>query len=119
MSQAMPLPTRISQGATKRVKQRILQARFGDGYFQTAPDGINSIYEEWDIQWENLTLAERTTVVTAIYAVGATDYLTWTPPGDSVQKKYQIIPDATAELYEEQLYSGQYYTIRTRLVQVR
>lgn len=118
MPTAMPLPDRISQGATKRVKQRILSARFGDGYFQTAPDGINSVYEEWDIMWENLTASERGTVTTALLTVAATDYLTWTPPGGSAGK-YQIMPAATADLYSEQIFSGQYYSIKTQLIQVR
>lgn len=119
MSAAMPLPTRISQGAMKRVKQRVLTARFGDGYFQSAPDGINSIYEEWDIAWEYLTSTERDTVVTALLSVAATDYLTWTAPGNSTEGKYQLIPAATAQLYEEQLFSGQYYSIKIQLIQVR
>ncbi len=119
MPTAMPLTTHISQGSQRRVKQRTLQARFGDGYFQSAPDGINSIYEEWDVTWENLTVSERDTVITALLTVGATDYLTWTPPNDSAPKKYQIVPEKSAELYREQNAGGGLYNLSTSMVQVR
>jgi phage-related protein len=117
MPTAMPLTTAIGQDSTRRVKQRLVSARFGDGYFQTAAEGVNSIFEEWDITWPNLTSTERDTVIAALLA-GATDYLTWTPSGDSASKKYQVVPDKAAQLYTE-TNNGVLYTISTSVVQVR
>lgn len=118
MPVAMPLPAAISQSSTRRVKQRMLMSQFGNGYVQTAPDGTSSIYEEWDVSWENLTAAERTTVTTTLLQA-AVDHLTWTPPNDSVEKKYIVMPSREASLYDEIQMSGQFYTITTSLRQVR
>ncbi len=118
MPVAMPLTTKISQNHSKRVKQRLLTAQFGDGYFTSAPDGLNSIYEEWDISWEGVNQTDRNTIIAALQAAG-TDVLTWTPPGDASQKKYQIIPAKVAGLYNEQILPGMYFSISTSIVQVR
>ena len=118
MAIAMPLPTRISQSHTIRLKQRLIAAQFGDGYSQTAPDGINSQVEEWDISWELLSQADRNTVVAALKQ-GATDVMTWTTPNDGVAKKFQIVPSQMASLYTEQILAGQYFNVSTSIVQVR
>ena len=118
MSVAMPLPTKISQNHQVRTRQRLLAAQFGDGYSQTAPDGINSMFEEWDISWELLTQTDRNTVVAALIQ-GATDVLTWTPPNDGIAKKFQILPSKVATLYTEQILAGQYFNVSTSIIQVR
>lgn len=117
MSFAMPLPDRISQTHQSRTKQRLLTAQFGDGYFQSAPDGINSLYEEWDIGWDYLSQTDRNTVVTVLKG-GATDYITWTTPNDGVTKKFQIVPVKPATLFTEQIVGGQWFVITVSLIQV-
>lgn len=118
MPAAMPVTTKITQSSQKTIYVRTLAASFGDGYVQTAPNGTNSVYEEWSVGWGQLTLAERNTVVSTLLAVGSSDYLTWTPPGDSTEKKYQVIPGNLPTLYSEQMMAGQYYNITTNLRQV-
>lgn len=103
---------------TRRVKQRILSARFGDGYFQAAADGINSQFEEIDLSWDNLTQSQRDTVVAVLKAAGAVDYLTFTPPGDGSSKKYMVVPQADATLYTETDNDGVTYTVSIQLIQV-
>jgi phage-related protein len=39
------------------VKFRTLSARFGDGYEQTAPDGINNKLESWPLTFEGTSAA--------------------------------------------------------------
>lgn len=120
MPVAMPLQSAISQNSTRRVKQRLLVSSFGEGYAQTAADGTNSIFEEWSISWENVTASERNTITTALQQA-AVDFINWTPTefGDSVAKRYQIIPERTAELYTESQIGGSVYTISTNIRQVR
>lgn len=118
MPVAMPHPEALSQNSSRSVKQRLLVAQFGDGYAQTAADGINSVFEEWSLSWENVTPSERNTITTALRQA-ATDYLTWTPTqfGDSTPKRYSVVPNRTADLYTETQAGGGFYTITTNLRQ--
>lgn len=112
MPTALVLTDRISQGSTRKRMFRVLKAQFGDGYAQTAPDGINNRVDTWDIAYENLTSTERTTLWAAIETVGATDYFTWTPPGGS-STKWKIVGDVS-----ESPVSGDLYTVSFTLEQV-
>lgn len=33
---------------------RVLRAQFGDGYAQTAPDGLNAYLRRWSVVWSNI-----------------------------------------------------------------
>lgn len=113
MSVALPLTSLISQGSTRRRRNRVLVAQFGDGYDQTAPDGINASVDEWNVTYENLTSSERTTLWAALDAAGSWDVVTWTPPGDSA-KKWKVTADGVSEMPV----AGDLYTISFALRQV-
>ena len=113
MPQALPLTTYIAQGSTVTYRNRVLQAKFGDGYDQTAPDGINNIVADWSIRYDNLTTSEKTTLLTALNAVGSWDYLTWTPPGET-SKKFKVTKDG----YSVAPISGDLWTVSFNLTQV-
>lgn len=113
MAVALPLTSLIAQGSSRRRTNRVLRAQFGDGYEQTAPNGINTIVDEWSIRYENLTTSERNTLLAALDAVGSWDVLTWTPPGDSA-KKWKV----TADGLTETPVSGDMYSIGFSLRQV-
>jgi phage-related protein len=89
---ALPLTTKISQSSQKTSKSNILVAKFGDGYEQRLPDGINYKKDAWQIIWDNLTTTEITTVETAIASArwGA-DYFTWTPFNEIASKKFKYM----------------------------
>ncbi len=89
MSTAMPLPNKITNDSDKSTSFRELAGQFGDGYKQVAPDGINNKIDSWNITWGNLTIAEATTVETALNTVGSWGILTWTPFGETL-KKYRM-----------------------------
>ena len=90
MPSAMPLTTKIDQSSTRKRTNRVLSAKFGDGYSQEAPDGTNSQTDEWSVAYSNLSSADRTTVLAVLDAVGGTDYITWTAQGDSSSKKWKV-----------------------------
>lgn len=94
---ALPLTDRISQSSTRTRKNRVLSASFGDGYSQEAPDGTNPQVDEWSLQFDYLTSSERSTLVTALEAVGSWGVLTWTPPGET-SKKWKVV-DGWGESY--------------------
>jgi len=111
MPTALPLTTLIDQGSSRKRQYRTLRAEFGNGYEQTAPDGINAVRDEWSISYSNLTGAERTTLVTALDTVQGWDVLTWTAPGDVTQKKWKV-----SEGWSEST-NGLHYTVSFTLRQ--
>lgn len=113
MPQALPLTSRISQGSTRKRMNRVLSAQFGDGYSQEAPDGTNSKFDTWNITYENLDSTERTTVLAALDAVGGSDYLTWTPTGETVSKRFKL-----TDGYSETWVSGTHSSISFEMRQV-
>lgn len=116
MPVALPYPDRISQGASRKKRYRVLKAQFGDGYSTTAPDGINSHVDSWDnLAYENFDATERAAVWAAFDAVGGTDYLTWQPPGYAASLKWKLMDEQVGE----QPASGSLYTITFGLRQVR
>lgn len=115
MPQAMPLTTKIRQGATKVRKQRILEAKFGDGYGQRIANGLNPLYDTWqNFGWDALTQTELNTVMTAFDAVGSVDYLTWTPTGETA-KKFVISTDGVQITPKD----GIYYAVLLTLVEIK
>jgi phage-related protein len=113
MSMALPLTNYISQGATRKRTNRVLSARFGDGYSQEAPDGTNYKYDEWSLSFENLTTTDRATMWAALDAVGGWDYFTWTPPG-GVAAKWKVTSDGV----QERPVSGDMYSLSFTLRQI-
>lgn len=90
MPVAMPLTSFLDQSSSMKRSFRVKKVEFGNGYEQVAPDGINSVHDEWQVAYPNLTVGERDTVLTALNTVQGWDYLTWTAPGDIEQKKWRI-----------------------------
>jgi phage-related protein len=112
MTQTLPLTTKISQTSTSQTEFRVLKIRFGNGYEQRTPDGINSSEQTRSITYSNLTSAERTTLWQFINGVGGVKWFTYTPPGLS-QMKFVIEGSVS-----EQPLSGDLYNISFTIRQV-
>jgi phage-related protein len=112
---ALPLTTKITIDSDKTVVFSEVSAQFGDGYEQVAPKGINNVRESWSIQWGALTTTEKDTIVTALNAVGSWGILTWTPCGDTVQKKYRLSKEGYSVRREG---SNQVFSVSCSLRQV-
>lgn len=111
MPAALPLTTMIEQSSSKTRVQNMKTVQFGNGYAQSKPFGINSIRDEWNISYPNLTSSERTTLVSVLDSVGSWDYVTWTAFGDSTEKKWKL-PSGWSERYD-----GNHYHITFTLQQ--
>lgn len=85
-----------SQSSTRRRMYKTKRVKFGNGYTQSAPDGINDMQDEWTLVFENLTLTERNALVTALDSVEGWDYLTWQAPGDNTTKRW-LVTDGWSE----------------------
>jgi phage-related protein len=66
-------------GATGSVKFRVLKAQFGDGYAQTAPDGINNRSSSWPLSFTGIEAKIRPIKDFLDRQAGAKSFL-WTPP---------------------------------------
>ena len=113
MPQAMPHTDFISQNSSKSSMFRTKIAQFGNGYTQRVNDGINNQIDSWTVMWENVTEAQKDTIITALDAVAGSDYLTWTPNGETNGKKFRIVDG-----YSVQVLSGDIYSVSVQIEQV-
>ena len=114
MPQALPLTSLLSTNSGKQTSFKTIKAQFGDGYSQRAADGLNSKVDSWSLSWPNLSSTDKETIITALDAVGGWDYLTWTPFGESTEKKF-IVKDGYSISYVE---GGAWFNVSTNIVQV-
>lgn len=57
-------PKNPDVGAQATEQPDVFEVKFGDGYSQRGPKGINSIQETLSVNWNLLTLAERDYILT-------------------------------------------------------
>lgn len=72
-----------SKGFASDYKPRTLEAKFGDGYSQRVPDGINTNLAKWSLQFRNISLTTSDEIIAFLDARKGTEAFTWTPPGKS------------------------------------
>jgi len=94
MSLPINLVNRVSQRSTRTLNQRIMVSEYGDGHTQVAALGINSRYDEWQLEFNNLTLALRNEFMNFYATVGMVKSWSWTPV-DGVAGKYRIVEPPT------------------------
>ncbi len=77
----MPFPTFTPivppvAGTSGSDNYSVLTVAFGDSYSQRMPSGINSVYEEIDLMWQNITFAEMDSIRSFFRSVrGVTPFL--------------------------------------------
>lgn len=67
-----------SWGVKKKLKPRVLVAKYGDGYEQRLGDGINTKPQKWDVMFKSRTPAEATEIMAYLDAMGAVVPFNWT-----------------------------------------
>jgi phage-related protein len=117
MSTALPLPDKISPESTKQTAFRDITNQFGDGYFQSAPDGLNSQIDAWNIIWMNVTEADKTTIITALNIEGTWGILTWTPFDEASVKKFRMEKPGYSFRYSRTAPGTRRYIIECKLTQ--
>lgn len=115
MNQFPTLGRGISKSSTKKVKYNTLQMNFGNGYSQTAPDGINNRIESWSLKWDGLTLTDRNALWAFFDQVGCFQAITWTPPGATAPLLFKI---DISNGVQEQCLGGNVFTITCNISQV-
>lgn len=89
---------RIVVEAQRTESIRTLQQQFGDGYVARRPDGINTSIEEWQVVTRPLRSADAASLEAEIRALGGGPFV-WTPPTESVPKKWVLEPVQWARRY--------------------
>jgi phage-related protein len=90
MSTSLPLPDKLSPECTQQPVYRDITSQMGDGYLQSAPDGLNAKIDGWRIIWNNVTEADKNTIITALDTVGTWGILTWQPFDEATIKKWRM-----------------------------
>ena len=98
MAEALPLLGKITAQSQMGQTHRNLAAQFGDGYLQIAPDGLNSVIDNWELRFAPLEGADLTTMNAFLLLVGTTEWFTWTPLGEVIEKKWLIEADSVKKL---------------------
>lgn len=92
------MPSKSFQKATKA---RVKKAQFGDGYSQRLVDGINSIINEWSINFTSKSISEINNIVQFFETNNGASYFLWTPPGESTQ--YKVICQEWSKTYDSHI----------------
>lgn len=68
--------------ASVAYKPRVREARFGDGYSQRTPDGINTGTDTWSLTFAVRTDSEAAAILDFLATRGGYEAFDWTPPGE-------------------------------------
>jgi len=92
MGQPLPLTTKVSQQSDCTTTYKTISAKYGDGYSEDRPDGVNAKQNVIDILYVNLSPSDLATVYTFFDSVGGWDYVTWINVliGDVSATKYKL-----------------------------
>ena len=113
---SLPLATRISQSSQRTVSQNVITANYGDNNTQIAAWGVNSMKEEWQLEWTGLNQTDRNTLMNFWESHGLAVAFYWAAPGGktgawrfvdsmsetssgwfyNISTKVRYYPDATA-----------------------
>lgn len=73
---------------TLKEKPRILQSKFGDGYAQESPDGLNADLAEWSLSFEDVSLSVLKAMRDFLKARKASEkFIFYTPLGEKITVK--------------------------------
>lgn len=75
-------------GTEMKMKARVLEMKFGDGYSQRAADGINPQETTFPLVFNNLSSSDANTILTFLEARGGYDAFSWTPPRTTTSLKW-------------------------------
>lgn len=82
---ATPAP---SQGSGVNLKPRVNEVKFGDGYSQRSPDGLNNLPASYNLMWKNITETERVTLCAFLLARKGSESFDWVTPNSGGTFKF-------------------------------
>lgn len=82
-------PLRPEIGSNDNSKFRVLEASFGDGYTQSAGDGINTKEQTIQLQWTRLSVTNADAIRAFFDGLGGYQSFDYTLPNDSTALKFK------------------------------
>jgi len=107
----LPLQNYIDTGFSQLIKYNTLSARFGDGYRQDAPNGINNKIVTWSITYKNLDQENFTTVMNFLDSLKGAEHFYATPRGE-LQAEW-ILGDSEVQITETAVQHETDYTYKS------
>lgn len=91
MPLTLTLPRNPNQSSyNENTTYRVQTARFGDGYEQRVSDGINTTIKQVQLGFDNLTSAEKDSVMTFLNARGGFESFFYTLPSESTPRLWVL-----------------------------
>jgi phage-related protein len=78
-------------GYSKKIKPRVLENEFGDGYTQRAGDGLNRSRRQVQLSWAQLDLVVKEYIEEFMETYDDGDSFTYTLPDEAVARTWQFI----------------------------
>lgn len=82
------IPARTPTDCDISTEIRTVGVDFGDGYKQTAPDGLNAARGKISVKWSNLTISQCRSIDAFFDAQYATPFW-WKPPQTTARKLWR------------------------------
>ena len=80
MTDWLPMPIQPSyEGTQGTAKPRMLSSKFGDGFKQDTPDGMNPIERSFTIQWNTINSADAAKIIAFLNAHAGIPFYYRTP----------------------------------------
>jgi phage-related protein len=89
-----------SRGFTTEITPRVRIAKFGDGYSQRVSDGINTIDQTWNLQFQNNTVETIAEIEAFLVSKQGGISFTWTPTSES---EVWVICNKWSRTYENEI----------------
>lgn len=89
---------------TLNEETRVLAVQFGDGYKQTAPDGLNNVVTRWQVTFDGLIKSEVNTLLAELRQAKGSGPVQWQSPLDTAPQNYRI-GSWTVTAYSGQIYA--------------
>lgn len=87
-----------SVGFTADTNPRVFSAKFGDGYSQRIPAGINNLEQSWNLQFQNNPINTANAIEAFFRSKNGAQSFTWIPPGDT--SEVRVVCTKWSKVYE-------------------
>lgn len=95
---ATPFPTiPVSQSSSRTTSNDINVVRFGNGYEQRTPMGINYKRDHWNVTWDHVSTSQKNTIEAFIQSVSNGSVISWQSPLDTAEKAWVLEGDWTIQ----------------------
>jgi phage-related protein len=85
--------------AQEQTEPVLLEARFGDGYVVSAPDGINNMLRSWSFAFNNVSEEMAADIITFLRTKGGWNRFTFTLPQITPAETVLVVCKSWSKVY--------------------